>query len=406
MTWLLANARLVEGDGTVNLLLRDGRVRLVGADAALSADCRRWDVQGRLVLPGLVEIHAHLDKTYSAIDNPDGTLAGAIGRFRRIAEKRSLADVERNAERGVTAALVSGVTKLRSHLNLHSRQDLPVIEVMQGVRRRFRQSIDLQFVAMARFEAPEGRALLEEAVGLGVDVVGGVPALAPDPDASVEAALAAARALDLPLDLHMDETEAPASRTLARLAQRMLALGLDLPATASHCCSLGFQPLDEARATMDAVAAAGISVAVLPACNLTLLGRGHWPSPRGMAPVAELIERGVVVAAGSDNVRDAFNPFGSYDPLYSAHLCAMVGQLTSTAQLRGALQFGTSNAAHAFDGSQARVADGAPADLVVLDEADPLAAIASPPPRLATFKAGRLVVRSELRREWGQPPSP
>ena len=408
MTWLLANARTLAGDAPANLLLRDGRVRAVGAevDAAPSAELNRWDLQGRLVLPGLVEIHAHLDKTYSAIDNLDGTLGGAIESFRRIAARRSLAEVERNAVRGVEAALTHGVTKLRSHLNLRTRQDLPVIEVMQGVRRRFRACMDLQFVAMASFEEPDSGALLDEAVALGVDLVGGAPALAERPGACVDAALAAAAARDLPLDLHIDETEAPTSTTLARLAAQKQAVGFSLPVTAGHCCALGFQPLTQARETMAAVAAAGIRVAALPACNLTLQGRGHWPPPRGMAPVAELMGHGVVVAAGSDNVRDPFNPFGDYDPLRSAQLCAMVGQLTSAAALPAALDLVTRNAALAFDGGDARVVDGAPADLVVLDERDPLAAIASPPMRLATFKAGRLVVRSELRREWAPPAPP
>ncbi len=406
MTWLLVNARLADGAGPVNLLLRDGRVYLVGAGEADGADLERWDLEGRLVLPGLIEIHAHLDKTYSAIENPDGTLNGAIERFRQLAAKRSLADVERNAVRAIQAALVNGVTKLRSHLNLHGRQDLAVIEVMQGVRRRFRASIDLQFVAMAGYQAPFDHALLKEAVRLGVDVVGGAPALAPAPHATVDAALEAAHRLDLPLDLHIDETEAPSSTTLERLARQKLALGLSLPVTAGHCCSLGFQPLDEARATMEAVAAAGIAVAALPACNLTLMGRGRWPPPRGMAPVAELIEHGVVVAAGSDNVQDPFNPFGNYDPLQSAQLCAMVGQLTSAKALSAALNLVTRNAARAFDGGDAWLVDGAAADLVVLDERDPLAAVASPPPRLATFKGGRLVVRSEVRRQWAAAAAP
>lgn len=406
MTWLLTNARLADAGVTEDLLLRDGRMWFAGPVAAHGEDCERWDLEGRLVLPGLVEIHAHLDKTYSAIENPDGTLNGAIESFRRQAATRSLADVERNAVRAIEAALVNGVTKLRSHLNLHGRQDLAVIEVMQGVRRRFRASIDLQFVAMAGYQAPFDHALLQEAVRLGVDVVGGAPALASEPHATVDAALEAAHTLDLPLDLHIDETEVPSSTTLKRLAQRKLAQGLSLPVTAGHCCSLGFQPLAEARATMDAVAAAGIAVAALPACNLTLMGRGRWPPPRGMAPVAELIERGVVVAAGSDNVHDPFNPFGNYDPLQSAQLCAMVGQLTSAKALSGALNLVTRNAALAFDGGDACLTDGAPADLVVLDERDPLAVVASPPPRLATFKAGRLVVRSEVRRQWAAAAAP
>ena len=84
----------------------------------------------------------------------------------------------------------------------------------------------------------------------------------------------------------------------------------------------------------------------------------------------------------------------------------MVGQLTSAKALGAALNLVTRNAARAFDGGDAWLVDGAAADLVVLDERDPLAAVASPPPRLATFKGGRLVVRSEVRRQWAAAAAP
>ena len=402
VAWLLANARLRDRSDRFDLLLREGRVALFPAGrAGVATDAaQRWDLAGRLVLPGLIEMHAHLDKTYSPIDNSEGTLEGAIRSFRRTAASRSLADVESNAARAIETASANGVTKLRTHLNLGAREDLAVIELMQGLRRRFRRSMALQFVAMASFEQPQSEALLREARRLGIDLVGGAPALEQNPDASVDAALRAACATEAPLDLHIDENERPQSRTLARLAQRKASLGVDLPVTASHCCSLAFQPREEAQRTMEAVAAARISVVALPACNLALMGRRQWPAPRGMTPVAALLEAGVNATAGSDNVRDPFNPFGSYDPLQTAQLCAMVGQLTTPAQLEDALGLVTTRAAQAFDGSAAQVEQGAPADLVVLDETEPLAAVASPPPRLATFKAGRLVVRSRLRREW------
>ena len=402
VSWLLANASLRDRPARFDLLLRDGRVSLfpAGQGGAPPDAARRWDLAGRMVLPGLVEMHAHLDKTYSPMDNPEGTLEGAIRSFRRTAASRSLADVESGAARAIEAASANGVTRLRTHLNLGAREDLASIEVMQGLRHRFRRSMALQLVAMASFEQPRDSALLEEALRLGIDLIGGAPALARDPRASVDAALRAAAALDAPLDLHIDENERPDSRTLARLAQRKSSVGLDLPVTASHCCSLAFQPRDEAKRTMDDVAAARISVVALPACNLTLMGRGHWPAPRGMTPVAALLEAGVNVTAGSDNVRDPFNPFGGYDPLQTAQLCAMVGQLTTPAQLRDALDLVTTRATLAFDGGTAQVKEGAPADLVVLDATEPLAAVVNPPPRLATFKAGQLVVRSHLRREW------
>ena len=119
-----------------------------------------------------------------------------------------------------------------------------------------------------------------------------------------------------------------------------------------------------------------------------------------MTPVTRLIESGINVCAGSDNVSDPFNPFGNYDPLMAASLTALVDQRTGTEELVGAIDLVTRNAAKAFDGTSAEISNEESADLVVLDEVDPLRAICAPPPRLATFHLGKLIFKAETTRTW------
>jgi len=362
------------------------------AAPALDADGGDWDLAGRLVLPGLVELHTHLDKTFTPSRNPEGTLMGAIDSFRAVMARRTAADIEANAEAALRLAVSRGVTRLRSHLNLGDEDDLAMIERMVDLRRRYRDRIEVQFVAMAGLDGTERpRRLLEAAVDLGIDQLGGAPALAADPAGNVAATLDAAAALGLPVDLHIDENEDPASRTLLAFAAGAQERGLPGPLTASHCCSLAFMAEPERGAILAQVAEAGIGVVALPACNLVLMGRGHWPVPRGSAPVKALHAAGVRVAAGSDNVQDAFNPFGGYDPLASATLAAQLNQLTSDGELDAVLDLVTADAGRLFDGRPGVIEDGARADLVVLDACEERAVVADPPPRLATFKNGRRV---------------
>jgi cytosine deaminase len=400
VSWHLANASVWGREAPCDLLLRDGRVYLLQDTSHARAGARYWNLEGRLVLPGLVEMHTHLDKTYTPGPNPAGTLRGAIESYRAVAAGRSSSELEARAVRALEAAVANGVTRLRSHVNLSDPADLPVLEVLTGVRQAFAGRIDVQFVAMLSLGPGYHKDLLAEGVRLGIDLVGGAPALEDDPRAAVDRALGAALRFELPLDLHIDETDDPSSETLRYLAERVLATGFPLPVTASHCCALAFQTRERLDDTLDLVARGGISVVALPACNLFLVGRGRWPSPRGMAPLNNLLAHGITVCAGADNVQDPFNPYGDYDPLRSAQLCALVGQLSGDDAATRALELVCGPAAGAFAGHDARLTDGAEADLVVMDTSSPSALLAETPPRLATFKSGRLVMRSRCTREW------
>ena len=131
------------------------------------------------------------------------------------------------------------------------------------------------------------------------------------------------------VDLHTDETLDENVDGLADLAAHVTASGFELPVTASHCVSLGMQSPARQRETAEAVAAAGIAVVALPATNLYLLGRGHpQATPRGLTAVRALLDAGVVVLAGGDNLQDPFNPLGRGCPFETAALMVLAAHLS------------------------------------------------------------------------------
>jgi cytosine deaminase len=248
--------------------------------------------------------------------------------------------------------------------------------------------------------SPETQRLLRTGLQQGFDLLGGAPSLSQNPRKSVTDLVDLAIRFEVGLDLHLDEDDSRDSVGLrSLLAHRHLPTGPG-KVTASHCCSLAFMPTSERDALLHDAAEKGVGLVVLPGCNLVLQGRGHHPVPRGMAPVAAARAAGMAVAAGVDNVQDAFNPFGDYDPLQSARLAAMVGHLGNEGDLSTALDLVTRDAAILFGGGPALIEDGLVADAVVLDCSDVASAIAEPPARLATFKRGRLVVKTETQRRW------
>ena len=407
--WLLRRARVADDAAPVDIAIEAGRITAVAAALPPAAE-HSWDLEGCVVLPGLVDAHTHLDKTYSTTENQSGTLREALDVWSRVKRDRSRADVQAAARQAIHAAVAHGVTAMRSHVDTEVRGDLAALEALLELREQARDVIDLQLVALGvPGGSQENRETIAEALRLGADYVGGAPALAADPRADMDAAFDLADHAGKPLDLHIDETEDPHMLTLEYLAEQTIRRGAQGQVTAGHCCSLAFADEPAAARVMDKVADARLNVVTLPSCNLVLMGRDRQPPPRGITRVKELRARGVNVCAASDNVRDPFNPFGSYDLLHIANLNAHVAHMSGEAELYASLQMVTTHAAQTLGLPRYGLAPGMDADLVVLDATQVLEAVLSPPPRLATFKAGRLVVRTSIERDWspiaGRPPS-
>lgn len=401
MNWILRNTRVQGYAEIVDIAIDAGKIAAVAANLPDSGD-QEWDLAGRVLLPGLVDCHTHLDKAYLGAANHSGTLLEAIDVWRQVKLTRGRKDFLDAARRALQQAILNGVTALRTHVDTEVSSDLVAVEALLSLREEVHRQIDLQIVALGLISlSDECAQTMKTALEMGVDFVGGAPAITPDPIADLDATFALAERTGKPIDLHIDETEDPAMLTLAALAERTLAHGLQGQITAGHCCSLAFVDEPTAGRVIDAVAAAQIHVVTLPLCNLVLMGRSHRPIPRGVTRVKELLAAGVTVSAASDNVQDPFNPFGSHDLLQIAQLTAAAAHMTGIDELSQCLDMVTTHPARLF-GHSGRIAPGEVADLVVLDTRTPLEAVTAPPLRLATFKRGKLVVKTEVTRNWGE----
>ena len=396
--WLLKGATIA--DGTVaDVVLRDGAVLAVGPDVSLLDDATTVDLGGYLLLPAAVEPHAHLDKAFLAetIPNPTGELMGALEAMRAHRHLLTVSETADRAERAARLMAANGYVAVRTHADATLDNRLTSIEALVEVRRRLHDVIDIQIVALPGFPVtgPVGadqRALLREALDAGADIVGGCPHLEHDGRGGIEAAtdvcLQIATDVGKPVDLHTDETLDPTANGLDVLARRVLA-GFDLGATASHCVSLGQQPVEQQRATAERVAAAGIGVVALPQTNLFLQGRGRSPMPRGLTAVDVLRRGGVTVAAGADNVQDPFNPVGRACPFETAALMILTAH-----DLPDVAWHSVSTAARRVIGApQAAIEPGAPADLIAVRAATLREAIAFGPADRMVWRGGRLAAR-------------
>ena len=359
----------------------------------------RHDLDGMLLLGGLAEPHAHLDKALSAdtVINVTGDLIGAVQAWHEARGDISSQNTMARALRAVEIAAEHGVTAIRSHVDVGADIGARGVEALVEVRRLCRRLVDLQLVALVGVpltgsEGAGNRRALAAALAAGADLVGGAPALDPRPAECVAVCLDAAADAGLGVDLHIDETLDPQMRTLADLARGVLERGFPHPVAASHCVSLGMMPEADQREIAALVAGAGIGVVTLPQTNLFLQSRGHRTAPpRGLTALAALAEAGVRVAGGGDNLQDPFNLMGRGDPLETASLLVTAGHVPPDVALAQV----SAGARDIMGLPPAEVRPGAVADFVAVAAGSVREAVAAAPGTRRTFKAGRLVARTD-----------
>ncbi len=346
------------------------------------------DLGGRLVLPALGEPHAHLDKSMLAdrFPNPTGDLLGAIEVMRMGWTTIGEDDVIDRATRTVERLVASGTTLIRSHADTNIYAGLKAVRSLLTVRDAVEPLCDLEVVAMAYPltgpDGPEGRRILDRAIELGADVIGGAPHLEDDPGSAIDHLLNLAVETRLHVDLHVDEVLDPAYDTLSDLSEAVVRHGLEGTVNASHCVSHGLKPEEEQREIAAALAHADISVVTLPRTNLYLQARGRFQAPpRATLGMETMRAAGVTVGGGADNCQDPFCSIGRCDPLETASLLVAVCHRTPDE----AFEMVTNEIRTIASRPLLDFRPGSPADFVAIDASSIRAAIADQP-------AGRTVV--------------
>jgi cytosine deaminase len=385
----IRNAHVATTEGCVDILIHDGRIASIMKSAGVRADVE-IDAHGGLVTTGLVEPHVHLDKALTADRVPSGSVGDlrtrkglevAIRATRDIKRSFTVTDVRDRAIRAARMAARAGVTTLRTHIDVDPIVGLTGIRGVLEARETCAGLIDIQIVAFPQegiFRSSGTEDLLRDAIRLGADAVGGAPALDERPQDHVRCVFNLAREFGLPVDMHVDESDQREDFTLPFVIEEARAGGVP-SVTVAHISSLSVQTHDVARATILELADTGIHVVVNPIIiKITRL--------------RELLDAGVSVMFGSDNVRDPFYPLGAVNPLHSALLACQIAALGTREDLRQAFDAVTVNPSRMTGtSSTGGVVKGAVADLAVFPSPTPEEVILDQQAPLAVIKGGRVV---------------
>lgn len=408
VTWslLIRQANLPDGRSGLDIGIRDGIIAAI--EPSLPGDAGQIiDATGNLVSPPFIDAHLHLDSTLSRGEprlNHSGTLLEGIALWGELKPRLTADAIYQRAKRLCLWSIAQGIGAIRSHVDICDDR-LLAVEALTALRAELAPYLTIQLVAFPQdgfLRYPKSPENLHRALAMGIDLIGGIPHFErtmADGAESIRQLMKIAADRGLMVDMHCDETDDPHSRHIETLAAETIRHAMHHRVAGSHLTSMHSMDNYYASKLIPLIAEAGISAIANPLINITLQGRHDtYPKRRGMTRVPELMAAGVTVAFGHDCVMDPWYPLGSHDMLEVAGMGLHVAQMTGIDGMRACYHAVTTNAAAALNLTDYGIAPGKPANLIILDAADPIEAIRTRPARLAVIRGGTVIAHAPARR--------
>jgi cytosine deaminase len=393
LDFVLRQARIIGTGGAIDIGIADGRIVEIAPHVA--TDAYELPLDNRLAFPGFVDSHVHLDK--SCISDrchcERGTLQEAIAAVAAAKAAFTEDDIYSRARRSLERAIVQGTTHMRTHVEIDPRIGLRGFDAIRKLKADYAWAIDLEICAFPQeglTNDPGTEDLLLAACAAGADLIGGCPYTDTDPDDHVARIFALAERFDIDIDLHLDFDIDPTWMHLDEVCRLTDKFRRGGRVAIGHVTKLSALAPDAFHAVARRLADAGVAVTVLPATDLFLMGRGHSHNiPRGVAPAHRLADLGVTCSLATNNVLNPFTPFGDCSLIRMANLYANTAHAGTAHELAACFDLVTASPARLMNLGAYGIAVGNPADVVVLDCADPTAAVAELAQPLLGLKRGR-----------------
>jgi cytosine deaminase len=347
------------------------------------------DVEGALLVPGFVEGHIHLDTSfYGDTWIPHKPCTNGFDVHERVAfQAENIAQAAPMAERArnqLDLCIANGSTHMRSHVMVDGSVDLKSLETILMVREEYRGLIDIQLVAFPQsgiLKSPGTPTLLDEAIGMGADLVGGLDPGSFDRDIKghLDVVFGVAEKHGVDVDIHLHDGGTLGLFTIEEICARTKALSMQGRVAVSHAYGLGELAADAIRKAADLIAASGVSIMT------------NAPGAHAFPPVAIMRAAGVTVFSGSDNIRDSWWPYGDGDMLGRAMMIGYRSGFYTDDELKLAFDIVTHGGARALRLEGYGIVEGAAADFVTFKAEHVPHAVVSVPKDRHVYKAGKLV---------------
>jgi cytosine deaminase len=385
---LLRNVRPYAGAAT-DILIEGGRIARVAPNISAPTGVAIEDGNNDIVVPGLVEAHTHLDKSLWGLPwytNEVGPrLLDKIDN-ERLNKRRLGIDPYRQSARQAVQSSAMGSTHIRSHVDVDTDHGMWGVEGVMRMRDEYRDVIDVEIVAFPQsglLRRAGTLELMDDAMKLGAEIVGGLDpcAIDRDPKGHLDAVFELCQRHARPLDIHLHEPGEMGAFSMDLICERARALGMKGKVTISHAFCLGapdpalIDPLIDQLVELD--------IAIMTTA----------PASRPAPPVRKLLDAGVRVCSGSDGIRDTWGPYGNADMLERAMFVGLRNNFRRDDEIRLALDVCTSEGAKVMEITGYGLEQGCAADLVLLPGESVAEAVVTRSPKRRVLKRGKMVAR-------------
>ena len=398
---LIRNVRLTGREGMWQILCQGGVIRAIEPMSTQLLSARELDGEQGLVIPPFIEPHIHLDTTQTAGEpswNLSGTLFEGIERW---AERKALLtheDVKQRAIQTLKWQIANGIQFVRTHVDV-SDPNLVALKAMLEVREEMKEWVELQIVAFPQegiLSYPNGKALLEEALKLGADVIGAIPHFEFTREYGVESlhyVFDLAEKYQVLVDVHCDEIDDEQSRFIETLATLAYERGMGHRVTASHTTAMHSYNGAYASRLFRLLKMADINFVANPLVNIHLQGRfDSYPKRRGITRVKEMLEANINVCFGHDDVFDPWYPMGTANMLQVLHMGLHVCQIMGYEQINDSLKLISCHSARTLNvQDRYGIEVGKPANLLILPAENGFDAVRRQVPVRYSIRHGRVI---------------
>lgn len=403
---LVKNVHIHNREGLWQILIEEGKIsRIFSQDEVFNYSGEILDGEEGIVYPPFVEPHIHLDATQTAGQpnwNQSGTLFEGIERW---AERKSLLsheDVKSRAWKTLKWQIANGVQYVRTHVDI-SDPTLTALKAMLEVKKEIAPWVDLQIVAFPQegiLSYPNGEKLLDQAMEMGADVVGGIPHFEFTREYGVESmhiAFDIARKYNKQIDIHCDEIDDEQSRFVETVAALALKYDMGEKVTASHTTAMHSYNNAYASRLFRLLKMSKIHFVANPLVNIHLQGRfDTYPKRRGVTRVKEMLKNNINVCFGYDDVFDPWYPLGTANMLQVLHMGLHVCQLMGYGQINDGLKLVTENSAKALGLIDYGIQEGNSANFIVLPAENGFDAVRRQVPTRYSIRHGKVISETQL----------
>lgn len=367
MDLIIKNAKLIDSVELVDIAIEKGKIIAIENSASKKFDGVKAkeiiNASGKIVSPPFIDPHVHLDAVLSVGSSTDtsagsprynisGTLLEGIAIWKERKETILTKDIiKENAKKAIMWAVANGVQYIRTHAD-STDKTLKTVEALVEVKEEVKEVCDIQIVAFPQdgiFTYTDNDKLIDKAMSMGCDVVGGIPhneLTREDGVRSVEYCFNLADKYNALIDIHCDETGDERSRFVEVIAKESILRGNGNRVSASHTTSMHNWNNDYALKMMGIFKRSKINFITNPFDNSVLQNRTDgYPRRRGHTRVDQLLDSGINVSIGHDSVMDPWYPMGKYSMLMAANLLMHTAHLSGYNQITELFKMITSNSA-------------------------------------------------------------